>query len=119
MNLSRLAPTFHRRAALALVLLLPAAACAPSYPPMAQSVRGDAEFKARLALAHPPGSPAAPLRARLAAEGFELIADPAARRFSAVEAPPNLPCLSVTRIDWTEDARGRIVEIQAARHSCS
>lgn len=119
MNLSRLAPAFHRRVILALAVILPAAACAPSYPPMAQSVRGDAEFKARIALAHPAGSPAAPLRARLAAEGFALIEDRAARRFSAVETPPNLPCFSATRIDWTEDARGRIVEIQAARHSCS
>jgi hypothetical protein len=123
MNLPRLVPAFHTPATLAalaaLVLLLAGAACAPSYPSIAATARGDAAFKERIARGFPPGSPAARLRARLAAEGFRLIEDPAARRFSALEAPPNLPCFSTTRIDWTEDARGRIVEIQSARHACS
>ena len=57
--------------------------------------------------------------AMLAADGFRLIEDPASRRYSALREPPNLPCFSTTRIDWTEDARGRIREIQAARHSCA
>ncbi|WP_133772617.1 hypothetical protein [Enterovirga rhinocerotis] len=121
-------PAFHNaarahRAGSAVVAVLAVAAwlsaCAPSYPPVAESVRGDAAFKARIANGFPPGSPAARLRAMLAAEGFRLIEDPAARRFSALERPANLPCFSSTRIDWTEDARGRIVLIQAARQSCS
>lgn len=117
MNLARLVPAIHK--GVLSLALLSGAACAPSYPPIAGSVRGDAAFKARIATAYPPGSAASRLRAMLAAEGFRLIEDPVARRFSGLEAPPNLPCFSTTRIDWTEDRRGRILEIQAARHSCS
>lgn len=119
MDLSRLVPAFHIRAALAASLVLPLFACAPSYPPVAEAARGDADFKMQVALRFPPGTSAARLRAMLAANGFRLIEDPTLRRYSAIEAPPNLPCFSTTRIDWTEDARGRIGQIQAARHSCS
>jgi len=111
-------PAFHKRAA-GICLLLALAGCAPAYPPVAEGLRGDASFKARIASTYPPGSPAARLRAMLAADGFRLIEDPASRRYSALREPPNLPCFSTTRIDWTEDARGRIREIQAARHSCA
>ena len=115
MNVRPLLPAFHIGAALVLLVL---AGCAPSYPQVAE-VRGDAAFKARIADAYPPGTPAMRLRAMLAAQNFRLIEDPLARRYSAIEAPANLPCFSTTRIDWTEDARGRIARIQAARHACS
>lgn len=108
-----------RLALVGLGAVLQLTACAPSYPPVAEGLRGDAAFKARIASTYPPGSPAARLRAMLAADGFRLIEDPAARRYSALAIPANLPCFSTTRIDWTEDGRGRIREIQAARHSCS
>ncbi len=98
--------------------LLALGACAPSYPPIA-AIGGDAAFKARIATRFPQGSGADRLRAELAANGFALLEDPALRRFSAIDRPPNLPCFSETRVDWTEDRRGRIVLIQAARHSCS
>ena len=55
----------------------------------------------------------------LAREGFALLEDPVARRYSAILRPDNLPCYTATRIDWTEDRRGRIALIQAARHSCT
>ena len=115
MNVRPLLPAFHIGTAIALLAL---AGCAPSYPQIAE-VRGDAAFKARIADGFPPGTPATRLRARLAAQNFRLIEDVAARRYSALEAPANLPCFSTTRIDWTEDARGRISRIQAARHACS
>ncbi|MDB5592803.1 hypothetical protein [Enterovirga sp.] len=106
------------RSAALVVTLFGLAACAPSLPPIADR-GGDAAFKARIATLYRPGSPAARLRADLAAQSFRLIEDPVARRFSALDQPPNLPCFSETRIDWTEDRRGRIVLIQAARHPCS
>lgn len=106
----------RRLAALALLLAtLPA--CAPSFPPIA-APQGDARFKALIATRYPPGSPGARLRADLAAQGFRILDDPVARRFSALDQPPNLPCFSETRVDWTEDRRGRIVLVQAARHGC-
>ena len=119
MNLNPLVPAFHIRAAIIACLGLPLVACAPSYAPIAEAARGDADLKMRIALRFPPGTHAGRLRATLAANGFRLIEDPALRRYSAIEAPPNLPCFSTTRIDWTEDARGRITQIQTARHSCS
>lgn len=120
MNLVALMPAFHStRAGFSALCMVCAAGCAPSYPSMATSARGDAAFKERIATAHPPGTPAAHLRAKLAGDGFTLIEERATRRFSAIEAPTNLPCFSTTRIDWTEDARGRIGQIQAARHACS
>lgn len=119
MNLIALMPAFHSPRIAAVLLLLSAGGCAPSYPEVAASVRGDAAFKERIALAHPPGSSALRLRAMLAVNGFGLIEDRATRRFSAIETPANLPCFSTTRIDWTEDARGRIALIQASRHACS
>ena len=119
MNLPHLVPAFHIRAALFGALCGLVGACAPSFPPVAAAARGDAAFKADIALRYPPGTPASRLKAMLAANGFRLIEDPIARRYSAIEAPPNLPCFSTTRIDWIEDARGRIREIQAARHGCS
>lgn len=96
-----------------------AAGCAPSYPPIAATNGGDAAFKSRIATFHPPGSRAQRLRDELARQGFVFLEDPVARRYSAIDRPGNLPCYSETRIDWTEDGRGRIVQIQAARHSCS
>lgn len=105
----------RRLAALALLLALPA--CAPSFPPIAEP-RGDARFKALIATRYPPGSPGARLRADLAAQGFVLLEDAAARRYSAIDRPPNLPCLSETRVDWTENRRGRIVLVQAGRQAC-
>lgn len=119
MNLPRLVPAFHIRAAIVAALTLPLFACAPSYPPVAEAARGDADLKMRIALRFPPGTPATRLRVMLAANSFRLIEDPVLRRYSAIEAPPNLPCFSTTRIDWTEDARGRIREIQTSRHACS
>ena len=119
MNLVDLVPAFHIRAAIFGAICGLAGGCAPSFPPAAAAARGDAAFKADIALRYPPGTPAVRLRAMLAANGFRLIEDPALRRYSAIEAPPNLPCFSTTRIDWIEDGRGRIREIQAARHDCS
>ena len=49
----------------------------------------------------------------------KFLEDRLRRRYSALDRPANLPCYSETRIDWTEDRRGRIVLIQAARHPCS
>lgn len=100
------------------LLLLALAACAPAVPPVAGR-GGDAAFKARIADRHPPGASGARLRAELAGQGFLFLEDSAARRYSALDRPANVPCLSETRIDWTEDRRGRIVRIQAARHPCS
>ena len=119
MNLAHLVPAFHIRGPLLAAICALAAGCAPSFPPVAQAARGDAGFKRDIAIHFPPGTSAARLRAMLAVQGFRLIEDPALRRYSAIDAPPNLPCLSTTRVDWTEDARGRIAQIQAARHSCS
>ena len=116
----RLATAIHRQALAcsAACCLWGLGACAPSYPVIAE-VRGDAAFKARIATRYPPGSSGQVLRTELARKNFQFIEDPTARRYSALEIPPNLPCFSQVRIDWTEDARGRIRLIQAARHSCS
>lgn len=102
----------------AILLLAVPAACAPSFPPLAER-GGDSAFKARIATAYPPGSSGERLRADLAGQGFTVVYDPTTRFGSALDVPPNLPCLSETRIDWRENARGRIVVIQAARHVCS
>lgn len=112
-NISPLAPAFHI-AAVAVAL----SACAPGFPPIA-AVGGDLAFKARIATRFPPGSRADRLRAELARNGFQTFDDPRTRFASAISAPENLPCYSVTRITWREDRRGRIVEIKAARQACS
>ena len=106
------------RAAIAILTTLGLAACAPSFPPIAQTP-GDAASKSRIATAFPPGARADRLRATLLAEGFTITEDPATGFASAIERPQNLPCFSVTRIDWREDRRGRIAVIQAQRHACS
>lgn len=98
--------------------MLIAGGCAPSFPPLAER-GGDSAFKARIAATYPPGSSGERLRADLAGQGFTVVYDPVTRLGSALDVPPNLPCLSETRIDWRENARGRIVLIQAARHTCS
>ena len=102
---------------LALALLL-VAGCAPQFPPLAER-GGDAAFKARIAETYRPGTRGADLRAELLREGFTLLADPGARRYSGLFEPSNLPCFSSVRIDWTEDRRGHIALIQAQRHPCS
>lgn len=102
----------------ALLLLAVPAACAPSFPPIA-ATGGDSALKARIATTYPPGSSGDRLRGDLARQGFVVRYDPVTRYGSALDVPPNLPCLSETRIDWRENARGRIVVIQAARHVCS
>ena len=104
------------RAGLAGLLAL--AGCAPLYPPIAER-GGDAAFKARIAETYRPGRRGADLRAELLREGFTLLADPGAGRYSALFEPSNLPCFTSVRIDWTEDRRGRIALIQAQRHPCS
>ena len=116
----RVVAAFHRARVPCAVAapLIALAGCAPSYPPIAVT-RGDAAFKARIAETYPPGSSGAALRAELVREGFQVLDDPIARRYSAIDIPPNIPCFSQTRIDWTQNRRGRIVLIQAARHSCS
>ena len=113
MNIIPLAPAFH-----ILVVALALGACIPEHPPIA-SPGGDLAFKARIATRFPPGARAARLRAELAANGFQIFDDPRTRLASAISAPENLPCYSVTRIDWREDARGRIAIIQASRQACS
>jgi hypothetical protein len=113
MNIIPLAPAFH-----IAVFALALSACMPEYPPLA-AVSGDAAFKARVATRFPPGSRAGRLRAELAANGFQVFDDPQTRLATAVYTPQNLPCYSVTRIDWREDARGRVREIQASRQACS
>ena len=67
-------------------------------PPIA-AVGGDLAFKARIATRSPPGSRVNRLRAELAANGFRIVDDPRTRFGSAIAAPDNLPCYSVTRID--------------------
>ena len=110
------APGIHSLAAL---LALSLAGCAPSFPPIADGPGGDAAFKVRIATTYRPGSSGAALGADLAAQGFMIQADLPARRFSALDTPGNLPCWSRTRVDWTEDRRGRIVEVQAGRNACT
>lgn len=94
-------------------------ACAPEYPPIAAGLAGDQAFKARIARNNGPGSPAGRLREELALEGFTIYARPYGRRYRAVLQAQNFPCFSLTQIDWTEDRRGRIVEIAAQRHECT
>lgn len=115
-------PTHRARAATrlctALATLLFVAGCAPQVPSLAEP-GGDAAFKARIAETYRPGRRGADLRAELFREGFTLLADPGAGRYSALFEPSNLPCFTSVRIDWTEDRRGRIALIQAQRHPCS
>ena len=106
------------RLALPTCLALALSACASSFPPVART-EGDAAFKARIVTTYPPGSRADRLRAMLQAEGFKVSEDPATGFATALDRPQNLPCFSVTRIDWREDRRGRIAAIQAERHMCS
>lgn len=108
---------FAARAAGAAALLA-LAGCAPSLPPIA-ALGGDAAFKARIAEAFPPGSRAERLRTALLRNGFVIVEDPQTGFASALDRPQNLPCYSVTRVDWREDKRGRIAIIQAQRHPCS
>jgi hypothetical protein len=108
-------PRPYALASLALLL----AGCAPTFPPIAANVPGDPGFKDRIARAYPPGSEGARLAADLAAERFVLTSDPAARRVSATYRADNIPCASQVRVEWTEDRRGRIVEVQAQRLDCS
>ena len=107
------------RALSGLALSTGLAACAPEFPPIVAGSAGDHVFKARIAQAYPPGSRAAAMRSELIREGFTLYDDRALRRHSAIYRAENLPCFSSVRIDWTEDRRGRIAEIQAQRADCT
>lgn len=105
--------------ALASALLAGLSACAPEFPPIVAGTAGNHVFQARIAQAYPPGSRAAPMRAELIEEGFTLYDDRVLRRHSAIFRAENLPCFSSVRIDWTEDRRGRITQIQAQRADCT
>ena len=103
---------------LAVAACLALGGCAPSFPPIAEP-GGDAAFKARIATAYRPGMRADALRARLVAEGFAIAEDRSTGFATALSTPDNLPCYSLTRIDWREDRRGRILVIQASRQACT
>lgn len=107
----------HRIGACLVVALL--AGCAPAFPPIAAGPGGDAAFKARIATSYPPGSSGVLLAELLVGQGFTVQSDLPSRRFTALATPDNLPCYSRTRVDWTEDRRGRILQVQAQRSLCS
>jgi hypothetical protein len=105
------------RALVPILLASALAGCAPTAPPVAFG--GDAAFKARMADRFPPGTPGARVRDELGAAGLAIEGTPDGRRWIAYDVPENLPCYSRTRVDWREDARGRVALLTAQRAECS
>jgi hypothetical protein len=81
-----------------------------SLPPIAKGA-DDAEFRARVMALYPVGSQASRMRSDLEKQGFKIERYPGEDYSAIYQGYGNLFCDSLVRVNWREDAEGKITQI--------